>query len=148
MPTSSNTTSTFTALHPKSNGYFLFFLEDYEPDQNIKFSSNYFKMAFQHMFHLSASGPSWMVFEHLWDYLHPKYSTNGFPQLFQFCSHIAHGHIPPQVTCILGVAHLLAMTKPSNGVCPIAMGETLYRFISHTLSLQFYEAFVTHFSPH
>ncbi len=31
-PTSSNTTSTLTALHLESNGYFLFFLEDYEPD--------------------------------------------------------------------------------------------------------------------
>jgi hypothetical protein len=64
-PTSSNTTSAFTALHIKSNGYFLLFLEDREPNQDFKFSSNCFKFAFQRMPHLSANGPSKMIFEHL-----------------------------------------------------------------------------------
>jgi hypothetical protein len=59
-----DTTSTFTALHPESNGYFLFFLEDYESNQNLKLSSDSFKVAFQFMPHLSASGPE-MVLEHL-----------------------------------------------------------------------------------
>jgi hypothetical protein len=36
-PISFNTTSTLTTLHPKSNGYFHFFLEDYEPNQDLKF---------------------------------------------------------------------------------------------------------------
>ncbi len=27
---------------------------------------------------------------------------------------------------VLGTTHLLAMTKPSGGVCPIIMGEALY----------------------
>jgi hypothetical protein len=31
-PTSFDTTSAFTTLHPKSNGYFPLFLEDYEPE--------------------------------------------------------------------------------------------------------------------
>jgi hypothetical protein len=31
-PTPFDTTSIFTTLHPKSNGYFTFFFEDYEPD--------------------------------------------------------------------------------------------------------------------
>jgi hypothetical protein len=31
-PISFNTTSTLTTLHPKSNGYFHFFLEDYAPN--------------------------------------------------------------------------------------------------------------------
>jgi hypothetical protein len=31
-PTFSDTTSTFTTLHLESNGYFPFFLEDYEPN--------------------------------------------------------------------------------------------------------------------
>jgi hypothetical protein len=34
-PTSSNTTSTFIALHLKSNGYFSFYLKNYEPDQDL-----------------------------------------------------------------------------------------------------------------
>jgi hypothetical protein len=37
------------------------------------------------------------------------------------------------------------MTKPLGGVHHITMGETLYRFTSHFLCLQFRDAFVTHF---
>jgi hypothetical protein len=73
-----------------------------------------------------------MVFEQLWDYFHLENSLNGFFQLFQLCFHIRHGHIPPQIAHVLGVAHFLAMTKPSHGVCPITMGERLYQFTSCT----------------
>jgi hypothetical protein len=40
------------------------------------------------------------------------------------------------------------MTKLSGGVCPIAMGKTLYGLTSRTLYFQFREAFATHFSSH
>jgi hypothetical protein len=40
------------------------------------------------------------------------------------------------------------MIKPSNGVRPIVMGETLYRLTSRALYFQFRDAFATHFSPH
>jgi len=76
--------------------------------------------------HLLASGPFGMVFEHFQNCFHLVDSTNGFLQLFQLCSHIAYDHIPPQIANVLGTAHLLAMTKPSNGIHPIVMGETLY----------------------
>jgi len=36
-PMSSNTTLALTALHPKSNGYFPFFLKDYELNQYFEF---------------------------------------------------------------------------------------------------------------
>jgi len=98
--------------------------------------------------HLSASGPFGMVFEYLWDYFHPKDSTSGLFQLFQLCFHIAQGHIPPQNAHVFRAACLLAMTKPSSGVHPIAVEETLYQLISCILCLQFHEAFATHFSPH
>jgi hypothetical protein len=88
-----------------------------------------------------------MTFEHLRDYFHPKYLASGFPQLFQLCFYIAQGHIPPQIACVFGVAHLLAMNKPLSGIHPIIMGKTLYRFTSCFLCFQFCEAFVTHFSP-
>jgi hypothetical protein len=77
-PTSSNTTSTLTTLHLESNGYFPFFLKDYEPNQDFKLSFDSFKLTFQCMPHLSTSGPYGMVFEHLQNYFHPKDSTNGF----------------------------------------------------------------------
>ncbi len=78
------------------------------------------------MSHLSASGPFGIVFEHLHDYFHLKDLASGFFQLFQLCFHITQGHIPPQIARVLGTAHLLTMTKPSSGVCPITLEETLY----------------------
>jgi hypothetical protein len=79
---SSNTTSALTALHPKLNGYFSLFFEDYKPDQDLELSSDFFKLAFQCMSYLLTSDPSQMIFEHLQDCLHPNDSTSGFPQLF------------------------------------------------------------------
>ncbi len=78
------------------------------------------------MSHLSTNGLFGMIFEHLQDYFHLKDLVNGFFQLFQLCFHIAQGHIPPQIARVLGVACLLAMTKPSSGIRPITVGEALY----------------------
>jgi hypothetical protein len=65
-----DTISTLTTLHPELNNYFSFFPKDYEPNQDLEFSSNSFKLAFQHMPHMLASGLSGMVFEQLWDCFH------------------------------------------------------------------------------
>jgi hypothetical protein len=94
-PMSFDTTLVFITLHPESNGYFLLFLEDYELNQDLKFSFNSFKLTFQHMSRMSISGLFRMVFEHLQDFFHPKDSASGFPQLFQLCFHITKSHIPP-----------------------------------------------------
>jgi len=77
-PTSFDTTSTLTTLHPESNGYFSLFLQDYKPDQDLKLFSNSFKLTFQCMPHISVSGPSRMVFEHFWDCFHHENSMSGF----------------------------------------------------------------------
>jgi hypothetical protein len=45
-PTSPDTTLALTTLQPKSNGYFLFFLKDYELDQNIELFFYSFKLTF------------------------------------------------------------------------------------------------------
>ncbi len=58
ISTSSNTTSTFIALHLKWNGYFSFFLKDYKWNQYFKKNSKSFKLAFQHMPHMSISSLS------------------------------------------------------------------------------------------
>ncbi len=89
-----------------------------------------------------------MVFEHLQNYFHLKDSTSGFRQLFQLCFHITHGHIPPQIAHILAMVRLLTMTKPSRGVHPIALGETIFRLTGYALCFQFREVFASHFSPH
>jgi hypothetical protein len=65
------------------------FFEDYKPNQDLKFSFDFFKWAFQRMPQLSASGPFGMIFEHPRNYFHPKDSMSGFSQLFQLCFHIA-----------------------------------------------------------
>jgi hypothetical protein len=67
-PTSFDTTLTLITLHLKSNDYFLFFLENYELNQDLKKISDSFKLAFQCMPHLSANGPFRMIFEHLQDF--------------------------------------------------------------------------------
>jgi len=78
-PTSSNTSSTFTALHFELDGYFSLFQKDYKLDQDIELSFNSFELTFQRISHLLVIGPSGVVFEHLRDCFHPKYSTHGFP---------------------------------------------------------------------
>jgi hypothetical protein len=122
---SSHTTLAFTTLHPKLNGYFPIFFKNYELDQDIELSSNSFKLAFQCMPHLLTSGRFGTIFEHLQICFHPKDLVSAFLQ-FQLCFHIAHGHIHPHITRVFKVACLLATTKPSGGVHPIIVEETLY----------------------
>ncbi len=80
------------------------------------------------MLHLLTSGFFGMVFEHFRNCFHFEDPVSGFLQLFQLCFHIAQGHIPPQITHVLRMARLLAMTKISSGVSSIVMGEALYQF--------------------
>jgi hypothetical protein len=41
--------STLTTLHLELDDHFLFFLEDYELNQDLKFFYDSFKLTFQHM---------------------------------------------------------------------------------------------------
>jgi hypothetical protein len=51
-----DTTLILTTLHLETYGYFLFFLKDYELDQNFELSFDSFKLAFQRMPHLLTNG--------------------------------------------------------------------------------------------
>ncbi len=104
----------------------MFFLKDYELDQDIKLSFHYFKLTFQCMSHLSISGLFRMVFEHLWDCFHLEDLASGFPKLFQLCFHSVKSHIPLQITHVFGITCLLAMTKLLGRVRFIIVGESLY----------------------
>ncbi len=108
---------------------------------SISSSKLLFPLLRQRMPHLSTNAFSRMVFEHFQDCFHPKNSTSEFLQLFQLCSHIVKGLIPLQIAHVLGATHLLVITKPSNGVHPIVVGEAMYRFKSCTLYLQFSRCF-------
>jgi hypothetical protein len=75
------------------------------------------------MSHLSADGPSSMVFKHLQDSFNFEDSTSGFIQLHQLCSHVAIDHILGSMVQILGVSKLLALAKSFGGIRLIVMGE-------------------------
>ncbi len=62
-PTPFDTTSVLITLHFESNGYFMLFLEYYKLDQDFEFFFDSFKLAFQYMLHLLASGLYGMTFE-------------------------------------------------------------------------------------
>ncbi len=63
-PMSFDTTLVLTTLHPKLNGYFPLFLKDYELNQDFEFFFFFFKLTFQRMSHLLASGPSKIFLTH------------------------------------------------------------------------------------
>jgi hypothetical protein len=73
---------------------------------------------------------------------------SGFLQLLQLCFHIAHSHIPSWITHVFGMAHLLALTKPFNGIHSITVAKVVYQLTSRALCFQFHVAFVTHFFSH
>jgi hypothetical protein len=110
-------------------------MEDFEFNQNLKFSSNSFKLAFNYFPNLLTIGPFNMVFEHLHDCFHLEDFVSGVLQLFQFCFHIAQGHIHQHIAHVLKIAHLLAMAKSFGGVYPIVLKETSYHIIRHNLCL-------------
>jgi len=64
-PTSFETILVLTNLHLESYGFFSLFLEDHKLDQDLKLSSNFFKLAFQCMLHLFINGHYVMVFERI-----------------------------------------------------------------------------------
>lgn len=112
-------------------------MEDFELNQNLKFSSNSFKLTFNYFPNLLTIGPFNMVFEHLHDCFHLEDFVSGVLQLilFQFCFHIAQGHIHQHIAHVLKIAHLLAMAKSFGGVYPIVLKETSYHIIRHNLCL-------------
>jgi len=48
----------------------------------------------------------------------------------------------------LRVNKLLERAKDTNGLCFIAIGKVIFRFISHFIVLQFRRPFQEHLSPH
>ncbi len=54
-PTWFNTTLALIVLHIESNGFFPFFVKNYESNRNLKFLYDSFKLVFQHISHLFAS---------------------------------------------------------------------------------------------
>jgi hypothetical protein len=94
--------------------------------------------------HLLASGPFEMVYLQGETVFTLKIQQVDSLSMFSYCIR----SLSTPNSCVFGAACLLAMTKPSDGICPIAVGETLYQFTIYALCFQFHEAFATHFSSH
>jgi len=133
-----DTTLVFCVLHLQSYGFFPFSYNIMNQTKTLSFHPILSSWHSKHMSHLSANNLFGMVF-HLRNNFHLKDSTSGFPQLFQFYSHIVQGHIPHRITHILGMARLLTMTKLSCRVHPIIVGEVLYQLIGRILCLQYHD---------
>ncbi len=127
-PTSSNTTLTLSTLHLKSNGYFLFFFEI----SSLTKTSNF--LLIPSSWHSNAC--------HIYQQVVLlKWFLNTFGTIFTLKIQwvdsfnyfnfffILHRPHPPQITHILGVPSLLAMTKPSGGVRPIIVGKYVFNFM-------------------
>jgi hypothetical protein len=95
----------------------------------LDFSLNIFRLAFIHLTCFLIGGPSCMVFEHLRD------SIGDFSQLFMVCSYVTTRHIVRNIVKALGATRLLALTKLSNGIHLIEVGEVFYWLVSMTLCL-------------
>jgi hypothetical protein len=100
------------------------------------------------MFHLSVSGPSGMVFEHLQNPFNLEDSTNGFVELQQLCSHVVISRFPRSMVQVLGANKFLVLVKPFSGIHLIIMGEALYHLMNKALYLKFHDAFVFPLSPY
>jgi hypothetical protein len=99
----------------KSNGILPLFVEDYEPNQNLKLFSTSFKLVFGHIPPPLLGGPHDMVFEHLNDlFSSRRFCKWVFPTI---CSRITHGHIYVHqcIAHVLRAICFLNMAKPSVG---------------------------------
>jgi hypothetical protein len=61
---------------------------------------------------------------------------------------LAKGNIPPEVSPFLCGANLFAANKKTGGHCPIAVGETLRRWVSKCLASQATAECATYLAPH
>jgi len=75
-------------------------------------------------------------------------SMNGFNIFYEVCGHIARGHVPCLVLCLLFASQNLTLENWSGGICFIAIGEVTYRLIAHILAIQFKDILAEHFNSH
>jgi len=112
------------------------------------FFKNTFRSTFIHSTHLSTSGRSNMVFEHLQDLFDPKDLINNFSYLFMIWFYVVVRCILVSIVKALDATNMLALAKPSHGIWPIVVGKVLYGW----WTWPFVSNFVMHFqcicAPH
>ncbi|XP_062510762.1 uncharacterized protein LOC134186742 isoform X2 [Corticium candelabrum] len=76
----------------------------------------------------------------------PKGSGCG-PSGWRVCSIIAAGLVPEPITKLLCAARLIALSKSSGDVRPIAIGEVFRRITAKTICSQYKDSFSKFFAP-
>ena len=92
----------------------------------------------------SGSGPSGWNFDHFKALASRSTTARKF---FTVCNLIASGSIPQGIVELLSASRLVALSKPSGDVRPIAVGECIRRLTAKTLCLQKKESFSSFLSP-
>ncbi len=95
-----------------------------------------FAQALAYVPHLSSSGISRMVYEHLSRCFIPNHPSSMFLKLFQVVIVITHGDIFKLVTLVLGTSRLLAMAKDTSGFCLIIVRKVFFQLINCSIILQ------------
>jgi len=88
------------------------------------------------------------MYEFLWDCLVLDNFTSGFNLYFEVCEHIAQGHVPLSISHLLFAFWFLSLEKYIRSIRFIVIGGVTYHLVAHTLSIQFKDILVEHFSPH
>ena len=110
---------------------------DHPPPQSIKIQDLLVVKALKSFPAGTSPGPSGLRAAHLKEALScpsPRVSTQFLSSLTLFISNLAAGQAPASVVPHLCGASLTALTKPSGGLRPIAVGEVLRRLTSKCLS--------------
>ena len=95
----------------------------------------------------SAPGPTGWRYEHLRAYLGEARSDEEAVPASSFVHRVLQGNLPPTCRRILAAARLFALEKPQRGVRPIAIGDTLRRWITRAICMENKLMFADDFSP-
>jgi len=121
----------------KSNGILPLFVEDYEPNQNLKLFSTSFKLVFGHIPPPLLGGPHDMVFEHLNDlFSSRRFCKWFFPTILALFTYHTWTYICPSMHCTCPWSNLFPKHGQTIcGVCPIFFGKTLCYLVNYTVCL-------------
>jgi hypothetical protein len=125
---SNETTRVLHLLHPPIEVDFPPFVDDFHPKTKVTLVRETFISTLACSPCLSSDGLLSMVYELLQDCFVLNDYVSGFNLFFKVCGHIAQGHVPPLVSCLLSTSLFLSLEKQFGGICPIMINEMTQSF--------------------